>query len=168
MEIDEFRDYEKALGALKEAHKQLKKGRKIDDREHRMNVLESRIAIISDFVEVRHYEKSDPPKMIEMCTSLIQNRDTDSAIRVGDAYALLIEHHFKANNIRNAFVLVQEMRKRQIVLHPYLERGLLEQIYNAAGEQIPSVETETKADLDEDVVREEIGEAYGEKPGPSG
>ena len=80
MEIDEFRDYEKALGALKESRQQLEKARKMTDRERRISALESRISIVSDFVEARRYEKSDPHKMADMCTTLLQRRDVDSAI----------------------------------------------------------------------------------------
>ena len=79
MEIDEFRDYEKALGALKESRQQLEKARKMADRERRISALESRISIVSDFVEARRYEKSDPHKMADMCTTLLQRRDVDSA-----------------------------------------------------------------------------------------
>jgi intraflagellar transport protein 140 len=82
MEIDEFRDYEKALGALKESRQQLEKARKMVDRERRITALESRISIVSDFVEARRYEKSDPQKMADVCTALLQRHDVESVIRV--------------------------------------------------------------------------------------
>jgi intraflagellar transport protein 140 len=81
MEIDEFRDYEKALGALKESRQQLEKARKMADRERRITALESRISIVSDFVEARRYEKSDPQKMADVCTALLQRHDVESVIR---------------------------------------------------------------------------------------
>ena len=75
MEIDEFRDYEKALDALKESKQQLEKAKKLIDRECRIDVLESRIAIVTDFVQARKYEKSDPHKMADMCTAILSRRE---------------------------------------------------------------------------------------------
>lgn len=75
MEIDEFRDYEKALDALKESKQQLEKAKEMIDRECRIDALESRIAIVTDFVQARRCEKSDPQKMADMCTAILSRRD---------------------------------------------------------------------------------------------
>ena len=80
MEIDEFRDYEKALGALKESRLQLIKAPKMIDKERRIAALDSRITIVSEFVEIRRFEKMDPPRMVEMCTSFLQTRDVESVL----------------------------------------------------------------------------------------
>mmetsp|Transcript_1689 Transcript_1689/g.4984 ORF Transcript_1689/g.4984 Transcript_1689/m.4984 type:complete len:471 (-) Transcript_1689:448-1860(-) len=84
MEIDEFRDYEKALGALKESREQLERLRKGADRDRRISALDTRIKIISDFVEIRHCEDSDPKRMVEMCTALLERHDAESANRSVD------------------------------------------------------------------------------------
>ena len=73
------------------------------DRERRIAALDSRIGIVDDFVEARKYEKSDARKMADMCTELLKKRDVDSAIRVGDAFALLVEYHFRVGNAHDAF-----------------------------------------------------------------
>jgi len=51
------------------------------------------------------------------------------------------------------------MRRRHIVLHPYLERSLLEQICDAAGENLPAGEEESKPAVEEDVVKEDLEES---------
>ena len=83
---------------------------------------------------------------------------TTQAIRVGDAYALLVEYHFKANNAHDAFALVQQMRQRRIVLHPYLEQDLLEQIHRAVGADLPSDDQVAKHVADDNAVNEEVEE----------
>ena len=50
------------------------------------------------------------------------------------------------------------MRQRRIVLHPYLEQDLLEQIHRAVGADLPSEDQENKNAVDEDVVNEEVEE----------
>jgi len=177
MEIDEFRDYEKALDALKESRQQLAKARKMMDKECRIKSLDSRISIIADFVEARHCEKSDPQKMANICTSMLSMPDIEAvlfgahlatpetylprqAIRIGDAYAMLVEYHFKAGNVHDAFELVNQMRQRHIVLHPYLEQTLLEQIHRGVGEELPLQGDGCKhgADDEEIAVHEEVEE----------
>ena len=52
LEIDEFRNYERALGALKEAAKYLTKSR-TQDKERRVDSLRSRIGLVERFVAAR-------------------------------------------------------------------------------------------------------------------
>merc|ERR1711918_195717 len=49
IEIDEYRDYEKALGALKESHKYLVKSRN-EDKPDRLASLQHRIDLVERFV----------------------------------------------------------------------------------------------------------------------
>lgn len=42
----------------------------------------------------------------------------EQALRVGDAYALLIEYYVSNRNYEAAYKLLQDMRSRQIVLSP--------------------------------------------------
>lgn len=158
-EIDEYRDYEKAVGALRESRQQLAKA-KMPDRDRRVAALDQRISAVADFVEARRCEKSDPQKMVDMCTVLLQTRDVESAIRIGDAYALLVEHHYKSNNAQEAYALIQQMRQKKIVLTPYLEQDLLKKVYHAVGADPPK-EVRAQGAEDEDpegAVGEEIPE----------
>ena len=70
----------------------------------------------------------------------------------------MIEHHFKAGNPDVAFRLVQDMSQRQIALHPYLERDLLDQIHAAVGKENSFDPQKGKPDPDEDMVKEELGQ----------
>lgn len=52
VEIDEYRDYEKALGAMKEAQRQLEKSQ-ADGKEMKLSQMKKRIGIIEKFVQAR-------------------------------------------------------------------------------------------------------------------
>jgi len=81
LEIDDFRNYEKALAALREALKHAAKI-KSDLRDARVASLNSRIAIVERFVNARKLAKTDMPAMVEACKALLDMRDADAAIRV--------------------------------------------------------------------------------------
>ena len=52
VEIDEYRDYEKALGAMKEAMRQLEKSMAAN-KDMKMRMMKDRISIIERFVAAR-------------------------------------------------------------------------------------------------------------------
>ena len=52
VEIDEYRDYEKALGAMKEAMRQLEKSMAAN-KDMKMRMMKDRISIIEKFVAAR-------------------------------------------------------------------------------------------------------------------
>jgi intraflagellar transport protein 140 len=66
VEIDEFRDYEKAIGALKEALKHLAKAntRSAGDMTE---LIEKRIVLIEKFVQAKKSVKRDPDTMVSIC-----------------------------------------------------------------------------------------------------
>jgi intraflagellar transport protein 140 len=128
VEIDEYRNYEKALAALKEA---LKAAARIkgDIREARTSSLTGRIAIVERFVAARKLAKTDMPAMAEACRGLLELRDAETAIRVGDVYALLVYYHAQQKQWGVAFDLVEDMRGRGILLEPFIESAVLREIY---------------------------------------
>lgn len=92
VEIDEYRDYGKAIGALREALKYLGKdnSRQTEDMAAQM---QKRVTMIEKFVEARQCQKSDPAKMVSICQALLQEPMLEEAIRAGDCLAMLIEHY---------------------------------------------------------------------------
>mmetsp|Transcript_12565 Transcript_12565/g.18828 ORF Transcript_12565/g.18828 Transcript_12565/m.18828 type:complete len:863 (+) Transcript_12565:2-2590(+) len=173
MEIDEYRDYDKALTALKQSQQQLEKAssKNVPDRDRRIQALESRISLIADFVQARSLEKSNPDQMAILINNILtQKRDLDAAIRVGDAFALLIEYKCKNKLFDDAYALVQDMRQRKIALHPYLEQDLLDQIHQAVGvdftpnttigERVTDIHSPgAKSSEDDDIVDELVDDA---------
>ena len=60
-------------------------------------------------------------------------QDQDTGIRVGDVFALMIEYWYEQRNAAQAYKLVEQMRSRNIILSPYLDQRMLEDIYKVGG-----------------------------------
>jgi intraflagellar transport protein 140 len=71
VEIDEYREYEKAIGAMKEALKHLLKSNAID-KDNKVLNLQTRIQIINDFVNARNLTQTNPQEMLRICTNILQ------------------------------------------------------------------------------------------------
>ena len=55
---------------------------------------------------------------MRLAHALLEAPGVEQALRVGDAYALLIEYYVSNRNFEAAYKLLQDMRSRQIVLNP--------------------------------------------------
>eukprot|EP00735_Rhodelphis_limneticus_P014761 TRINITY_DN883_c0_g1::TRINITY_DN883_c0_g1_i1::g.25367::m.25367 TRINITY_DN883_c0_g1::TRINITY_DN883_c0_g1_i1::g.25367 ORF type:complete len:723 (+),score=265.67,sp/E9PY46/IF140_MOUSE/52.59/0.0,Clathrin/PF00637.15/0.21,Clathrin/PF00637.15/1.3e+02,Clathrin/PF00637.15/9.6e-06,Clathrin/PF00637.15/1.4,Clathrin/PF00637.15/0.091,Clathrin/PF00637.15/0.32,Clathrin/PF00637.15/2.8,Clathrin/PF00637.15/1.8e+03,Clathrin/PF00637.15/1.7e+03,Apc3/PF12895.2/1.7e+02,Apc3/PF12895.2/1,Apc3/PF12895.2/0.46,Apc3/PF12895. len=153
VEIDEYRDYEKALGALRESLKYIIKA-KPAGKEEKTAALQQRIFIVEQFVEARKQVKvGNPDETIKICLALIDQPDVETAIRVGDVYALLVELYHSQGNMLEAYQLIAKMHDRNIVLSPYLDQEMVESIYQAMG--IETMPAEEGAD---DHIPEEVGD----------
>jgi hypothetical protein len=76
VEIDEYRDYEKALSALREALKYMVKAR-AQDKEARCKQLQQKIYLVDRFVEARKVVKSDPNEMVKISHQLLEQPDVE-------------------------------------------------------------------------------------------
>jgi len=160
IEIDEYRDYEKALGALREALRYMTKARSTD-KDERMASLNQRIDLCERFVQARKLIKSDPAEMVKICNGLLEYspvdvHDVESAIRVGDVFALLVEYYQSQENFEQAYHLIEKMRDRNIILSPYLDQEMVESIYKAMG---VTLNDGSMGAEEEDTVGEEIAES---------
>jgi len=140
VEIDEYRDYEKAGGALREALKYIVKaaggppGAEADPRVMNLN---SRIQLVDRFANIRKLGKSNPEEMVSVCEQMLQMGDIESAVRIGDVFAQLVEHFSSDGNYPEAHRCVEQMRSRGIILTPYLDRALIDSIYRGVGLPAP-------------------------------
>lgn len=132
VEIDEYRDYEKALGALRESQKYLEKaeGSHINSL---VAVLDDRIMLISKFVEARKMAKRDPSMMVNICQELLEESRVEEAIRIGDCLAMLVEFFHAAGKMKEAYGYMRQMTDRNILLHPYLDASIIDEVYKAVG-----------------------------------
>eukprot|EP00343_Euplotes_focardii_P004045 CAMPEP_0205812010 /NCGR_PEP_ID=MMETSP0205-20121125/16338_1 /ASSEMBLY_ACC=CAM_ASM_000278 /TAXON_ID=36767 /ORGANISM="Euplotes focardii, Strain TN1" /LENGTH=161 /DNA_ID=CAMNT_0053092009 /DNA_START=184 /DNA_END=666 /DNA_ORIENTATION=- len=132
VEIDEYRDYNKALGAMKEALKQLQKSECMG-KEAKVAMLEKRIRIIEEFVEARNMAQSDPSATEKQCLQLLGYPEVETAVRVGDLYAQLIEYYYEKRDFQSAYTQLQGMKKRKILVTPYLDNEMINEIYSQNG-----------------------------------
>ena len=136
VEIDEYRDYEKALSALREALKYMVKAR-AQNKEERCKQLQQKIYLVDRFVEARKVVKTDPNEMVKISHQLLEQPDVEqtSAVRVGDVFALLVEYYHSQGNMQQAYVLIEKMQERKIIINPYLDTELVDQVYQTMGEE---------------------------------
>jgi intraflagellar transport protein 140 len=132
VEIDEYRDYEKALGALRESQKYLEKAEGAHIHSLAV-VVDDRIALISKFVEARKMAKRDPSLMVSICQELLEEARVEEAIRIGDCLAMLVEFFHAAGKMREAYGYMKQMSDRNILLHPYIDASIIEEVYKAVG-----------------------------------
>ena len=71
VEIDEYREYKKALGALTEALKYLKRSNAIQ-KDNKIQALERKMDIVQKFITAISLKEENPAQMIDICNTLVQ------------------------------------------------------------------------------------------------
>lgn len=137
IEIDEYRDYEKALQAMHESLKHMTKSKAVD-REARLASINQRIAMTDRFVQARRLITQNPQQAIGICHELLTQippdmQEMDAGIRIGDVFALMVEYWYEQRNAEEAFRLIEQMRSRGIILAPYLDQRMVDDIHKALG-----------------------------------
>merc|ERR1712196_65084 len=105
----------------------------------------------------------DPAEMVKICHQLLDRPDVETAIRVGDGYALLIEFYYAQRNFEQAYRLIEKMRERHIILNPYLDQDMINAIYQAVGVAVEQDRDNTQGEMEEDIaedVSEEIDDSF--------
>lgn len=132
VEIDEYRDYEKAVGALREALKYLAMD-KTRQAEDMAGSIERRIMLIEKFVQAKRAMKKEPQTMVAICQALLQDPNLEEAIRAGDCLAMLVEYHYANKQMNEAYQYLQEMETRRIQLPPYVDAEIIDEVYRVVG-----------------------------------
>lgn len=161
VEIDEYRDYEKALGALKESLKYMIKAKSIQNKDSKLASLDQRIQLVERFVSARKYVKRSPQEMVQICNGLLDSPDVASAIRVGDVFALLIEYYSSQQMYQDAYDMIERMRDRKITLGPYLDNKMVQTIHQNVGAPMPDEFNGGGNDHRDDEIDDDIGEEIG-------
>lgn len=151
VEIDEYKNYEKALGALKESGKYMTKA-KLPGKETKILQIKKRIALIEQFLSAKKLLVATPEEAINMCKEMAERPDIEEAVRAGDVYALLVEHFYSQRKPQQAFEITEKMRQRRIPLLYFLDKEVVVAVYKAVGASI-DLASEEEAD---DAIKEEI------------
>lgn len=116
----------------------------------------------------------NPEEGLRELQQLLQVEDVNSAIRIGDIYALLIEYHANRQRWKQAYSILQEMRQSvpEQSIKFYVNQNLLMQIHRELNiEYKPSTDENTFSggkqdakqsgnyDANDDDIRDNVG--YG-------
>ncbi|KAJ3607891.1 hypothetical protein NHX12_024942 [Muraenolepis orangiensis] len=114
-EIDDFRNYEKALGAMSEAYKCLSKSkeRSPGEQEGRLAQLQQTVSLVKRFCQARRLCDEDPGEAMGLCEALLEEPELDTAVRTGDIYGLIVEILCQQGNFQQAYRKLEELQKSQ-------------------------------------------------------
>uniref|UniRef100_A0A1B6C8A4 Intraflagellar transport protein 140 homolog n=1 Tax=Clastoptera arizonana TaxID=38151 RepID=A0A1B6C8A4_9HEMI len=149
VEIDEYGNYEKALGALNEASRCLAK-----DADQYSSVVESvanKTAHVKKFLDIRRmFERGDSDNGMVQCRHLLSS--PNDLVRCGDIYSVMIEHTTKSGDWKVASQLALELKRAQPhdSISLYIPKELLEKL----GIETPGKgqEEQENPDIEEEVV----------------
>ncbi|XP_041061995.1 intraflagellar transport protein 140 homolog isoform X3 [Carcharodon carcharias] len=137
VEIDEYQNYEKALGALTEAYKCLSKAKmkSQSELEERLGQLQNKLTMVKKFVQIRRLYEEDPKEALKQCENLLGEPGLNQTVRTGDVYALLIEHHAQQGSFEVAYKYMEEMTKKlpSANVTYYINQQITDAIYKAVG-----------------------------------
>ncbi|XP_052071458.1 intraflagellar transport protein 140 homolog isoform X2 [Mytilus californianus] len=166
VEIDEYQNYDKALGALGEAYKCLGKAKMSDEimQEEKLSHLKNKMALIKKFVTARRAYQDNPEEAVKQCQVLLEEQSLDSAVRVGDVYGLMIEHYARRERWKAAQAAMEEMRMRipSVNMAYYVNIRTIEAVYRALDMPLPKTITSTAingyggGEEDGEIVEEEV------------
>ncbi|KAG0579949.1 hypothetical protein KC19_4G137200 [Ceratodon purpureus] len=122
---------------MSEALKYLKKSNKFD-KDEKVKSLQTRIAEMEHFGQIRRMAKTDPIGMVRACRELLAQLSRtkgspQASLRVGDLYALLIEFYFRQGNSEQAYQLIEKMRSQKIPIGQFVDQNIVESICEALG-----------------------------------
>ncbi|XP_040583059.1 intraflagellar transport protein 140 homolog [Lepeophtheirus salmonis] len=147
VEIDEYQNYEKALGALNESLKCLDKSNESFNYEERLRELKRVIGLVTKFVEIqRLYESGQTGEALAACKELTKTPDINTAVRSGDIYGFMIEHYSKNRNYKTASTLIDELKNAipQVNLRYFINVESLRTIDSALGTDYDSSSIQEK------------------------
>uniref|UniRef100_A0A8C7E0Z2 Intraflagellar transport 140 n=1 Tax=Naja naja TaxID=35670 RepID=A0A8C7E0Z2_NAJNA len=137
VEVDEFQNYEKALGALTEAYKCMSKAktRSPVEQENKLAHLQSKMTLVKRFIQARRLYSEDPKEAIRQCELLLGEPDLDTTIRLGDVLGFLVEHHLQMQEFQMAYRYLEDMRKKIpcVNLNYYVNQQTVEAVHRGLG-----------------------------------
>lgn len=146
IEIDEYSDYDKALGALKEALKYTEEIKNSKSNEVIFDI-QNKASLVEQFLEAKKCIGSNPQIALKTCRQLLSKNDVEMVIHAGDCFGLMASYHLSKENYEEVSVLIGEMRSRGIVPEHFIDELIMQKIYQSDSfETFPSSKTHEECD----------------------
>ncbi|KAG8009125.1 hypothetical protein GBF38_011739 [Nibea albiflora] len=158
VEIDDYQNYEKALDALTEALKCISKAKDSSgQQEARLADMQHKITLIKKFVYARRLYAENAGEAVRLCEALLEEPELDPAVRIGDAFGFLVEHHCQQGNFQEAYRKLEELQKllpSQNIRY-YISQASLESLQKEMG--LPMDRSDRRHNVkEEDEVEEDL------------
>ncbi|XP_068236628.1 intraflagellar transport protein 140 homolog isoform X1 [Palaemon carinicauda] len=142
VEIDEYQNYEKAMGALNEAYKSLQNANDNDAAKKRLPSIQYQLEKVNQFLEIKRMFATDGEEALHELQKLLADPNIESAVRQGDIYAVIVEYYAANNNFKSAITVLQEMKSRLPKINPsyYVDPQTLQNIAKSTGMDFTSGE----------------------------
>ncbi|PRP89671.1 intraflagellar transport protein [Planoprotostelium fungivorum] len=148
VEIDDFKNYEKALGALNEAGKYMSKS-KIPTKEAKLQMIKRKAGAVENFLNVRSMFRTNPDDAMLAASNMCEVEQLEDIVRLGDVYAMLIEYLCSQDQLDPCMEVIARMKQQKISMFRYLNKDMVIHIYRGTG-------TPIDFPTDEDQEQEEI------------
>ncbi|CAH1389189.1 unnamed protein product [Nezara viridula] len=152
VEVDEYSNYNKALGALNEAAKTLTN---IDHHSNLKEAISRKIALVNKFLDAKRlFERSESDAAMDICRMLVAEADGD-LVKKGDVFALMVENYVREGDLASAKALVNQLK----VSHPnenvvfYITQDILKKLGMDAEMNSPGNELEVH-EQEEEIIDE--------------
>ncbi|KAM7541711.1 hypothetical protein Aperf_G00000003534 [Anoplocephala perfoliata] len=163
VEIEEFQNYEKAIGALTEAYKALSRAESVANdnrREERLRSIKAKAMNCKKFIDAQILFEDDPVEALNQNKALLNDPDALKVIHPGQIFSTMVKGLVKHGRYRAAHACLQEMREKLGGLEAvsqYLDRATQSSIYRALDMTTP-VPLESRGSSD-DTIGDDIGES---------
>merc|ERR1712224_409669 len=171
-EMNEFRDYDKALDAMQKAVKFMhdrqkdKDGRmgftkapKNKDELASLKQYQEKLSHVAEFVKAKKMVGENPSVMISICEGLLKKPKIELYLRVGDILALMVEYYDHQKLYSDAMRCIQQMHLTwKLELPVYVENTMLQRIYEKTGHKYSTGRDSKRAESDSDEIEDDVME----------
>ncbi|KAK3865459.1 hypothetical protein Pcinc_025661 [Petrolisthes cinctipes] len=167
VEIDEFQNYEKALGALTEGYKALASSNEVGAQE-KLPALQYKLEKVKQFISIKRMFDTNGETAVQELQELLTDTNIEVALRQGDIYAVMIEYYAANNNFKSAVAALQQMKNKLPKANPsyYVDGQTLQAIAQATGMNFSGVENGVQEDEGSEEEEEEVVEEEEEEERP--
>ncbi|CAF1117485.1 unnamed protein product [Didymodactylos carnosus] len=151
IEIEEYKDYNKALEALLEAYKTLKEnGENTFTKDEALQELELKCRNIKRFIDARDRYSEDPEQGARELANLLGDQKIFVGVHAGDIYGILIDHFGRREKFKQATMLLDELQAHvpEKYFSHYINSNLLSAIYSATGRKLAPPTTPPKEEIE--------------------
>jgi intraflagellar transport protein 140 len=122
-EINEYRNYEKAVVLYQESINTVEKIKEDEDKKNeKIEKLNNKIKITKTYLKIMQNFKEDEEEALKVCNTLLNVNGIDDIIREGDIYSIMLEIYVKQKDYPSSYSVLEVLRMQKKVLTNYIDQ----------------------------------------------